>query len=140
MKKIIVALSVLVTLSAGSAMAQQKTAAKPKAAAKTETSIVGKWHLVDAKFKQTPPNTTPEQIKESMEKENMVYEFTADGKVKATSKSGTDEGGTYTRSGNKLMIKDAKTNESQSMMIKSLTDKELQMGMDDAMTMVFEKI
>ena len=142
MKKIIVALSVLVTLSAGTnAIAQQKGATKPKPTATAETSIVGKWHLVDAKFKQMPPNATPEQIKESMVAENMVYEFTAAGKVIATGKSMPANEANYTRKGKVITLKDDKDPKTENMNILSVSDKELTLELPaEGMTFIFEKM
>jgi hypothetical protein len=148
MKKTVLVLAALATLAAcknsGSgegANGKDSTKTETKAAEPAQPSIVGKWHLADAKFKdKLPPNQTPESIKKSMQDEDMNYEFMSNGMLRATSKGRADSSQTYTMANNKLITKNTKTGKTDTVNIVSLTDKELQINMVEDMIMIFERV
>lgn len=148
MKKTVLVLAALATLAAcknsGSgetANANDSTKTETKAAEPAKPSIVGKWHLADAKFlEKQPPNQTPESIKKSMQEEDMNYEFMSNGMVRATSKGKADSSQTYTMSDDKLITKNTKTGKTDTISVVSITDKELQLKMVQDMVMIFERV
>ncbi len=147
MKKTILVLAALATLAAcknsGSseaANAKDSTKTETKTAEAGKPSIVGKWHLADAKFtEKQPPNQTPESIKKTMQEQDMNYEFTSNGVVISTSNGKSDSDQIYSLNNNKIITKNVKTGEQDTVNVLSLTDKELQVNMED-MIMIFERV
>lgn len=148
MKKTVLVLAALATLAAcknsgagETANAKDSTKTETKAAEPAKPSIVGKWHLADAKFtEKQPPNQTPESIKKSMQDQDMNYEFMSNGMVRATSKGKADSSQTYTMDNNKLITKNVKTGKLDTINIVSFNDKELQLNMYKDMILIFERV
>lgn len=148
MKKTVLVLATLATLAAcknsGSgeaAKSKDSTKTETKAAEPAQPSIVGKWHLVDAKFtEKMPPNQTPESIKKTMQEQDMNYEFTSNGVVIATSNGKSDSNQIYSLNNNKIITKNVETGEQDTVNVLSLTDKELQVNMEKDMTLIFERV
>ncbi|PQJ10654.1 hypothetical protein CJD36_011820 [Flavipsychrobacter stenotrophus] len=112
------------------------------AAAPVAASIVGKWHAVDMKFEVPKGEKAPDpkEVKEMIAKQNMTYEFMADGTMKMTGDGHDAEKGTYKKVGTKLETVGPK-GEKETLDITKLTDKELHLNMKkEKMTIILEKI
>lgn len=73
-------------------------------------------------------------------KQNMTYEFMADGTMKMTGDGHDAEKGTYKKAGNKLETIGPK-GEKETLDIAKLTDKELHLNMKkEKMTIILQKI
>ena len=114
----------------------------PAPAAAPVATLTGKWHVVDMKFQvpagQKAPD--PKEVKEMIAKQNMTYEFMADGTMKMTGDGHEAETGTYKKVGNKLETVGPK-GEKETLDIAKLTDKELHLGLKkEKMTIILEKM
>lgn len=106
-------------------------------------SIVGKWLVVDMKM-QVPAGQkqpTHAEIVEQLKKQNMVYEFMADGTSTITAGGGMEPiTGTYKKVGNKLMTDNGK-GQKETVDIVKLTEKDMTLKLvKEKMTFIMEKI
>ena len=112
------------------------------AAAAPAATLTGKWHVVDMKFAMPPGKKAPkpEEVKAMIAKQNMTYEFMADGTMKVTAEGRPEEIGKYKKTGNKLETTGSK-GQKETIDIAKLTDKELLLSMKkEKMTIILEKI
>lgn len=95
-------------------------------------SVVGKWQVVDVAME----NMTKEQeamigmMKGAIVGENMVFEFTADGAAKTSSKSMPATEGKYEYANKVIKLKDEKSGKEESVDVVKLEGDSLHLKMD----------
>jgi len=135
------ALSVL-TANAGTPLNMPGEGGDPAPAAAPVATLTGKWHVIDMKFEvpagQKAPD--PKDVKAMIEKQDLTYEFMADGTMKMTGAGQEPMTGKYKKVGNKIETVSDK-GEKESLDIAKLTDKELHLKMTaEKMTIILQKI
>ena len=114
----------------------------PAPASAPVATLTGKWKVVDMKFVvpagQKAPD--PKEVKEMIAKQDMTYEFMADGNMKMSGAGQEPMTGKYKKVGNKIETVSDK-GEKETIDIAKLTDKELHLRMAaEKMTIILQKM
>lgn len=88
-------------------------------------SEVGKWEVTNIKMSSVTDTAMQSKMTAMLADEHMIMEFNADGTMKQSGKTMPAGEGKYTRSGDKLIATDSKTNKTDTMTIVSNDGKEM---------------